>query len=113
MDIAAVDAIADASLLAECSLQAELSTERFDALKQRFLSKRISPTPRTVLSGPTSTETKVVYFLTDCDPQSVIFDPVAAEFGVAWGPEAESGTYFDEGQKDKSVLLMEFLCEWA
>jgi hypothetical protein len=82
----------------------------------QFKSKRISPDPRKILSGfdqarLANPSSQLVYFLTDCDPESVFFDPETSSFGVAWGPEAATGRYFDDGTRDTDVLLMEFICE--
>ena len=118
MDISAIERAVDLSVSDERSLQVEMPAARFEDLRARFLRKRITPSPRTILvdwhdsfRSDAHGETKLVYFVTDCDPQSVIFFPDTGHFGVAWGPDAETGTYFDDCSTGKSVLLAEFLCE--
>lgn len=118
MDISAIEIAVDLSISSERSLQAEMPAARFEDLITRFLRKRITPAQRAILLDwrdsfhpDVAGETKLVYFLTDCDPQSVIFYPETGNFGVAWGPDADTGMYFDDCSTDKSVLLAEFLCE--
>lgn len=89
--------------------------ERIASATSWFNARRITPVPRTVnvpehvaqfVGGPTGA--RLVYFVTEDDPQSVFYDEVTGSFGAAWGPDVESGEYIDIGQRSPDPLALAF-----
>ncbi len=117
MDIQAVDAAIDRSLACESSLQHDMKPGRFEELFESFAANRKTPELREIYAQAFWQDTNprpgkiAVYFVTDQDPQSVIFDPSSGEFGVAWGPLEDGGAYFLDCLAGESVLLAQLLCE--
>ena len=84
-------------------------------VEARFKAHRVRPTLRAVavpdhvaafVGGPAGA--RLVYFVTDDDPQSVFYDESTRSFGSAWDPEKESGAYMDIGQRSPDPLAMVF-----
>jgi hypothetical protein len=116
MDIPAIEAAVARSIEAETVVRSP--SELYEGLRARFIAKRIAPQAREAFihfsasMEPSSTgPTKLVVFLTDEDPQSVIYDPAEGSFGVAWGPTNDKVQYFVDCSTDESVLLAQLLCE--
>ena len=116
MDITEVEAAIERSLARESTLK-QLESGRREQLAKSFAASRLTPEMRQIYSHAFCRDTTPlpsiieVYFVTDHDPQSVIFDPASGEFGVAWGPLKDGGAYFLDCLTGGSVLLAQLLCE--
>ena len=116
MDVTEVEAAIERSLARESTLK-QLESGRLEQLAKSFAASRLTPQIREIYAHALGRDTTplpdkiAVYFITEHDPQSVIFDPASGEFGVAWGPLKDGKAYFLDCLTGGSVLLAQLLCE--